>query len=219
MVASPKAQIFILKQMFENVQNIGPATARRLLDNLNGNIWHLISYNDKKSESLSMLIKFIQDCSFKGLDVSKIGYYIDTFLEYSKFDLKQQYVAEIKQLFSNWAEIYIEDTGKTFEQIIPEIHTSLDSVEEENSKAIRLNSTHSTKGLEFKHVICSGFTYRSQKLAKPTVEELNIMYVAFSRAIESLLIVHSDIITYVDDIVTGKQIGRASCRERVSSPV
>ena len=203
MVASSKAQIFILKQMVENVQNIGPATARKLLDNLNGNIWNIIDYNDKKSESLSVLIKFIQECSFKGLDVSKIGYYIDTFLEYSKFDLKQQYIAEIKQLFSNWAEIYIEDTGKTLERIIPEIQTSLDSVEEENSKAIRLNSVHSTKGLEFKHVICSGFTYRSSKLAKPTKEELNIMYVSFSRAIESLLIVHSDIITYMGDEIAG----------------
>lgn len=203
MVASPKAQIFILKQLIENVQSIGPVTAKKVIENLNGNIWNIIDFNDKKCESLSVLIKFIQDCSFNGLDVSKIGYYVDTFIELSKFDLKQQYVAEIKQLFSNWAEIYIEDTGKTLEQIIPEIQTSLDSVEEENVNAIKLASVHSQKGLEHKHVVCSGFTYKSQKMAKPTVEELNIMYVAFSRAIESLLVVHSDIITYMGEEITG----------------
>jgi DNA helicase-2/ATP-dependent DNA helicase PcrA len=203
MVAPPKAQVFIMKQVLENLQGIGNATAKKLYEYLNGNIWGLINLNDKKYNCVSGLVKYVQECSLNGLDVIKVGHYIDSFLEFSKFDLKPLYVAELKQLFSNWAEIYIEDTGKTLEQIIPEIQTSLDSVEEETANVVKLSTVHSTKGLEYEHVICTGFTYKSKKLAKPTLEELNIFYVQVSRAIKSLLIVHSDIITYMGQEIKG----------------
>lgn len=206
MVAPPRAQVFIMKQILENIQGIGPVTANQTYEYMSSNIWGLMNLSGKVYNCLANLVRFVQECSLKGLEVIKIGYYIDNFLELSKFDLKPNYVTELKQLFSNWAEIYIEDTGKSLEQIIPEIQSSLDSVEEESVNAVKLSSIHATKGLEYKHVVASGFTYRTSKQAKPTQEELNIFYVQVSRAIESLLIVHSDIITYMGQEMKGHKM-------------
>ena len=97
----------------------------------------------------------------------------------------------------------MEDTDKTFEQIIPDIQTAIDSVDEETSNCVKLSTIHAVKGLQYDHVVACGFTYRSQNMTKLTTEELNMLYVQVSRAVKSLLIVHSDMVKYMGEEIQG----------------
>jgi superfamily I DNA/RNA helicase len=199
MVAPPRAQVYIAKQILIHMEGIGEKTAQEFSRILESGIFNLIEANPRKGESIIGLLKFILSESLKGLDGSKLGSYIETFLNYSKFDIKDRYLQEIKQLFSNWCEIYMEDMDRTLEQIIPDIQTAIDSVDEDTSNSVRLTTIHAVKGLEYDHVIACGFTYRTQNMVKLNEEELNMFYVQISRAIKSVMIVYSDFVKYMGE--------------------
>lgn len=198
LVATPGACKHIAKQILPNLKKVGPAGEQTLRGILEGGYIGFVDKVPSKYNEVVELFKSVREWSLERLEVASIGDYIDLFLSCSKFELGQRYSAEIKQLFTNWAHVYMEETNSTLEKVIPEISSSIDSVDEESKDAVIIATVHSTKGLEYKHVICAGFTYRTAQQAAQNIEELNIFYVQVSRAIESCLLVHSDWIKLAD---------------------
>lgn len=146
--ATTKGKSFIVKSILQDIQGIGKTGANKLANLLDGSIYPLMDDDSLKGKELRELLTMAQSVSLGGLEVSGMGDYIEDCFSYSKFEISDFYMKELKQLFTNWATIYIEDTGKTLEQVIPDISTSLDSVEEVASNSVRLTNVHQCLSLD-----------------------------------------------------------------------
>ena len=76
---------------------------------------------------------------------------------------------------------------------------------------------------KIRHEVTENFPYKNMKVEHAEVDDIIATLAKNFHTKEKILIVSSDKdfqqLQRYENIVTGKQIGRASCRERVSSPV
>lgn len=197
------------------LEGIGNQTAMKLIPIISESNSDSIKLPAKFSESVSRLVKIIQDSQSHLLEPAKI---VDSILKYYEPILTEKYDDFTKRLKDLDHFLYLASKYSSLEDFLSDLaleppDSSISDVEDGSVKDefLTISTIHSAKGLEYKAVFIIGavdgrfpsvFSFNSEEELD---EELRLMYVALTRAKTHLFITYPiDMFDYSTGMVLSK---------------
>ncbi|MCL2096482.1 MAG: UvrD-helicase domain-containing protein [Oscillospiraceae bacterium] len=204
-----KTRIEFLKNMRERYkEEYGVARDLSLFEVLCDNYEHPVFYNTQAGDFIDIIKEFREKAKEPKTKISEIlngvlektGYkaYISRSGDMERFDN----VTELLSSITDFEQQAGEDV--TLEAYLQELSIISDYESERNQNCVKLMTIHSSKGLEFPHVIIAGMTdgvfpsrrTLEERKLEGLEEERRLCYVAMTRAMRELYIVESEGNTY-----------------------